>query len=142
MRHYLSSVGSGSRRGAPTGSPPSTVRVLRLFSRRSRSPRELTVLAPPSNDAASAASAAQGVATADRAGHCALAACASGARATVLDLGCAPQEACRLRALGLCEGAHVDVVDARHVMLLDVRGTRIALGRALTAGITVQPLAG
>jgi len=27
-------------------------------------------------------------------------------------------------------------------MLLDVRGTRIALGRALTAGITVQPHAG
>ena len=26
------------------------------------------------------------------------------------------------------------------LMLLDVRGTRIALGHALTAGITVQPL--
>jgi Fe2+ transport system protein FeoA len=73
---------------------------------------------------------------------CTLAACAVGARATVVALGCGDQEACRLRALGLCEGAHVDVVDTRHAMLLDVRGTRLALGRSLTAGITVQPVAG
>jgi hypothetical protein len=33
----------------------------------------------------------------------------------------------------------VSVVDARHAMVLDVRGTRLALGSALTAGITVQP---
>lgn len=72
---------------------------------------------------------------------CALASCATGARATVLSLVCGDQDACRLRALGFCEGAQVDVVDARHAMLLDVRGTRIALGRALTAGITVQPIA-
>jgi Fe2+ transport system protein FeoA len=42
--------------------------------------------------------------------------------------------------LGLCEGTDVSVIDSRHAMLLDVRGTRIALGSALTAGITVQPL--
>ena len=72
----------------------------------------------------------------------ALSACASGARATVVELCCGHQEACRLRAIGLCEGAHVDVVDARRAMLLEVRGTRIALGPALTAGITVQPIAG
>jgi hypothetical protein len=34
----------------------------------------------------------------------------------------------------------VSVIDARHAMVLDVRGTRLALGSALTAGITVQPL--
>jgi len=72
---------------------------------------------------------------------CALAACSAGSRATVVDIGCAPDEACRLRALGLCEGTDVSVIDARHAMLLDVRGTRIALGSALTAGITVQPIA-
>lgn len=72
---------------------------------------------------------------------CALAACRSGSRATVVDIGCAPDEACRLRALGFCEGTSVSVIDDRHCMLLDVRGTRLALGSALTAGITVQPIA-
>lgn len=71
---------------------------------------------------------------------CALASCAAGSRATIVDIGCATDEACRLRALGLCEGTDVSVIDARHAMLLDVRGTRLALGSALTAGITVQPL--
>ncbi|MCC6244009.1 MAG: ferrous iron transport protein A [Gemmatimonadaceae bacterium] len=72
---------------------------------------------------------------------CALAACGAGSRATVVDIGCSPDEACRLRALGLCEGTDVSVIDSRHAMLLDVRGTRLALGSALTAGITVQPIA-
>ena len=71
---------------------------------------------------------------------CLLASCSAGSRATVLEMRCGENEACRLRALGLCEGASVGVVDTRHAMLLDVRGTRIALGHALTAGITVQPL--
>ena len=70
---------------------------------------------------------------------CLLAACSAGSRATVLEMRCGENEACRLRALGLCEGASVGVVDTRHAMLLDVRGTRIALGHALTAGITVRP---
>lgn len=72
---------------------------------------------------------------------CALSQCRPGSRATVLGLDdCGSDEACRLRALGLCEGTSVSVIDARHAMVLDVRGTRIALGSALTAGITVQPL--
>lgn len=57
----------------------------------------------------------------------------------MLEVRCGSQEACRLRALGLCEGARVNVVDARSAVLLEVRGTRIALGRALGAGITVHP---
>jgi len=69
---------------------------------------------------------------------CALSACRSGSQATVVDIGCAPDEACRLRALGVCEGASINVIDARHCMVLDVRGTRLALGNALTSGITVQ----
>ena len=75
-----------------------------------------------------------------RDGACLLASCATGARATVLELRCSDADACRLRALGLCEGASVSVVDARHSMLLEVRGTRLAVGKAITAGITVQPL--
>jgi ferrous iron transport protein A len=71
---------------------------------------------------------------------CALASCRPGSRATVVDIGCTTDEACRLRALGMCEGTDVSVIDTRHAMLLDVRGTRLALGSALTAGITVQPL--
>ena len=75
-----------------------------------------------------------------RDGACLLASCATGSRATVLSLGCGDADACRLRALGLCEGASVSVVDARNCMLREVRGTRLALGAAITAGITVQPL--
>jgi Fe2+ transport system protein FeoA len=70
---------------------------------------------------------------------CALAACAVGSTATVVSVACGEDEACRLRALGLCEGASISVVDARQSMF-DVRGTRLALGRAITAGITVRPL--
>ncbi|HYW30707.1 MAG TPA: FeoA family protein [Gemmatimonas sp.] len=70
---------------------------------------------------------------------CALAACAAGSRATIVDIACSADEACRLRALGVCEGTNVNVIDSRHAMLLEVRGTRLALGSALTAGITVQP---
>ena len=73
-------------------------------------------------------------------GSCLLAACATGSRATVLSMRCGDAEACRLRALGLCEGANVSVVEARHCMLLDVRGARLAVGSAITAGITVLPL--
>jgi ferrous iron transport protein A len=98
--------------------------VLRLFSRRSRA---LPVL--PAVQAG----------TAD--GACALGAVRAGSWAMVVEMRCGDQEACRLRALGVCEGARVNVVDARHATLLEVRGTRIALGRALSDGITVRPLA-
>jgi Fe2+ transport system protein FeoA len=104
--------------------------VLRFLGLRPRTSRALTVVS-----AADVAAPALAV----RPDACPLAACGPGARATVLELCCGHAEACRLRALGFSEGTQVDVVDARHAMLLDVRGTRIALGRALTAGITVQP---
>jgi len=39
----------------------------------------------------------------------------------------------------MCEGTSVNVIASRHAMLLEVRGTRLALGSAITAGITVQP---
>ncbi len=72
---------------------------------------------------------------------CTLSQCRPGSRATVIGLdNCGSDEACRLRALGLCEGTSVSVIDSRHAMVLDVRGTRLALGSALTAGITVQLL--
>ena len=109
--------------------------MLRFFSRRAASPRQLAVL-----PAEAAPAAVAGERAAPRA--CLLAACTAGARATVLEMRCGDAEACRLRALGVCEGASLNVLDARHAMLLDVRGTRIALGKALTAGITVQPLPG
>jgi Fe2+ transport system protein FeoA len=109
--------------------------VLRFFSSRAASSRQLAVL-PVETAPVSVA----GESATPRA--CLLAACTAGARATVLEMRCGDAEACRLRALGVCEGASVNVLDARHAMLLDVRGTRIALGKALTAGITVQPLPG
>lgn len=72
---------------------------------------------------------------------CALNACRAGTRVTVIDIECSGDEACRLRALGFCEGTSVNVIDSRGAMLLEVRGTRLALGSALTAGITVRPTA-
>ena len=100
--------------------------VLRLFARRSRA-RALPVV-PAATPAVAA-------------GSCTLGACRAGSWATVLEVKCGDQEACRLRALGLCEGARVNVVDARRATLLEVRGTRIAIGRALSDGITVRPIA-
>lgn len=97
--------------------------MLNLFRRSQR--RALPVLAP---------AAAAG-------GACTLASCQAGSWAMVVEMTCGDQEACRLRALGLCEGARVNVVDARNALLLEVRGTRIALGRALGIGITVRPIA-
>ena len=111
------------------------VRVLSLFARRSRPSRALTVVSAPD---VAASETTTGRAMTPPA-SCPLAACGPGARATVLALCCGHADACRLRALGFSEGTQVDVVDARHAMLLDVRGTRIALGPGLTAGITVQP---
>jgi Fe2+ transport system protein FeoA len=76
--------------------------------------------------------------TARRIATCPLAQCVPGSLATVIDLACSPEEGCRLRALGLYEGSRLCVVESRHCMLVDVRGTRLALGNGLTTGITVQ----
>jgi len=67
-----------------------------------------------------------------------LATCPSGVRATILRIGCGAGDAQRLRAMGLVEGTDVDVVDTRSGILLDVRGSRLALGSGLAAAITVQ----
>lgn len=108
--------------------------MLSLLGRRKSSARRAAAAA----DAAALADARTGEAHQLR-GACSLASCRNGARATVLAVGCGEAEACRLRALGLCEGASVSVVDARHCMLLEVRGARLALGKSITAGITVLP---
>lgn len=72
---------------------------------------------------------------------CVLGTCPVGLRATVLCLACPAHDAQRLRALGLFEGACVGVIDTRSGMVLDVRGTRLALGREIAATITVRPVA-
>ena len=75
-----------------------------------------------------------------RCGECTLDACATGCRAAVLQVECESGEASRLRSLGLFEGACVTVVDSRNGMLLDVRGSRLALGSGLASAIRVLPL--
>ena len=72
-------------------------------------------------------------------GICSLVACVNGAPAVVVQVSCPAADACRLRALGVYEGARVVVVDARNGLLLDVRGSRLALGSALAASIAVLP---
>jgi Fe2+ transport system protein FeoA len=71
---------------------------------------------------------------------CPLAACVRGSRAAVLRMECEGTEACRLRNLGLYEGACVRVLDAQDGLVLEVRGSRLAVGAALGASITVLPL--
>jgi Fe2+ transport system protein FeoA len=74
------------------------------------------------------------------AGPCALAACATGCRAAVVGMECEGGEAHRLRHLGLFEGACVKVLDSRNGMLLEVKGSKLALGAGLASSIRVQPL--
>jgi Fe2+ transport system protein FeoA len=71
---------------------------------------------------------------------CPLAACGNGHRAVVVSVDCPAAEACRLRALGVYEGAKVAVVDSRNGLLLQVRGSRLAIGPAVAAAITVIPI--
>lgn len=73
-------------------------------------------------------------------GECALAACAMGCQAAVLRMECEGGEAHRLRHLGLFEGACVRVLDSRNGMLLEVKGSKLALGEALASSIRVLPL--
>ncbi len=74
--------------------------------------------------------------------QCRLADCRTGSSATVMALeGCTADDACRLRALGLCEGSTLGVISTGHAMILDVRGTRLALGRSITRAVTVLPTA-
>jgi Fe2+ transport system protein FeoA len=68
---------------------------------------------------------------------CPLALCAVGCQATVLGISCHAHDAQRLRSLGLFEGARVGIIDTRSGMVLDVRGSRLALGWEIAAGITV-----
>ena len=71
---------------------------------------------------------------------CPLGACHRGWQATVLCIACPDHDAQRLRTLGLFEGATVGIVDARSGIVLDVRGSRLALGDTLVAAITVRPV--
>lgn len=79
------------------------------------------------------------VAASSQLGTCPLMDSEAGSAATVVAIECPEGEACRLRALGVYEGAEVSVVGKRHCLLLDVRGTRLALGCELAEGITVRP---
>ena len=71
---------------------------------------------------------------------CPLGACAAGSWATILCIACPAHDAQRLRTLGLFEGSKVGIVDTRSGMVLDVRGSRLALGDTLAARITVRPV--
>ena len=73
--------------------------------------------------------------------ECALVTCRAGVRSVVVALRCDAPEACRLRTLGLIEGAPVTVVDCRHVLLLEVRGARVAISAAIASLVNVRPLA-
>ncbi|MQA90296.1 MAG: hypothetical protein GEU90_08675 [Gemmatimonas sp.] len=73
---------------------------------------------------------------------CLLTSCGRGSRAAVLRMDCAGEEAKKLRNLGLYEGSCVTVLDRQDGYVLDVRGSRLAVGRHLAGAITVLPLGG
>ena len=73
--------------------------------------------------------------------ECALVTCRAGVRSVVVALRCDAREACRLRTLGLIEGAPVTVVDCHHGLLLEVRGARVAISAAIASLVNVRPLA-
>ncbi len=75
-------------------------------------------------------------------GICALTACTVGAPALVLRVECHAADACRLRALGVYEGARLVVLDGRNGYLLDVRGARLAVDRRTAQSIVVRVLTG
>lgn len=77
---------------------------------------------------------------ASRCDSCPLGVCAVGCQATILGISCPAGDAQRLRSLGLFEGARVGIIDTRSGMVLDVRGSRLALGWEIVAGITVCPV--
>jgi Fe2+ transport system protein FeoA len=72
---------------------------------------------------------------------CSLFALPAGARARIMCVGCPFADAQRLRALGVYEGASVGVVAHRGGLLIDVRGSRLALDMAVATAITALPLA-
>jgi Fe2+ transport system protein FeoA len=71
---------------------------------------------------------------------CPLGACVAGSQVTVVCIDCPALDAERLRTLGMFKGVRVRVVDTRAGMVLDVRGSRLALGRSVVAGIMVRPV--
>ena len=75
--------------------------------------------------------------SASRCDSCPLGECAAGLQATVVCIDCPSRDAHRLRSLGLFEGARIGIVDTRSGMVLDIRGSRLALGREIVAAITV-----
>lgn len=75
-------------------------------------------------------------------GICALTACTVGAPALVLRVECPAADACRLRALGVYEGARLVVLDGRNGYLLDVRGSRLAVDRRTAETIVVRMATG
>ena len=75
-----------------------------------------------------------------RCDSCPLGVCAVGCQAMILGISCPAGDAQRLRSLGLFEGARVGIIDTRSGMVLDVRGSRLALGWEIVAGITVCPV--
>ncbi len=71
---------------------------------------------------------------------CALASLPVGVRAVIVRIACPHDDIGRLRVLGVFEGAPVTVVDRRSGVLLDVRGSRLALATSLAAAILAVPV--
>jgi Fe2+ transport system protein FeoA len=63
-----------------------------------------------------------------------------GVRAIVVRVACPQADAHRLKVLGLFEGSAISIVDRRSGVLLEVRGSRLAIATTLAASITAMPI--
>lgn len=73
-------------------------------------------------------------------GPCALSSLPAGVRAVIVTLGCPFNEASRLRALGVFEGARVGIVERCGGLHIEVHGSRLAIDAVVAASIVVDPL--
>jgi len=71
---------------------------------------------------------------------CALTLLPAGIRARIVRFACAHGDASRLRVLGVFEGTPVRIVDDRCGVVLDVRGTRVAIAASLAVAIIGIPI--
>jgi ferrous iron transport protein A len=60
--------------------------------------------------------------------------------ARVLDVGAHPDDAARLKAMGICLGRRIQLIQAGDPLIVRVLGTRVGLSARLAGGVLVEPV--
>ena len=69
-----------------------------------------------------------------------LSALGDGGLAQVVDVVAEPDDAVRLKSLGICVGRRVQLVKSGDPLIVRVLGARVGLSARLAAGVVVRPL--